>query len=167
MQKEQADPNTTASTTEDRHVPGGYHGNYLSVNLGPNDQTPVRARQVSLDPSVLRSFLGGSGLGTWLLLEHGSATCDPLSPAAAIAFVFSPLVGSPLTTSAKFAVVSKSPLTGRRLPGSPATPRCRGRRPLSADGKRSSDGPPAAIPVARNRRRRGMRGEGRRSGSRR
>jgi aldehyde:ferredoxin oxidoreductase len=30
-----------------------------------------------------------------------------------LAFVFSPLVGSPLTTSAKFAVVSKSPLTGR------------------------------------------------------
>ena len=30
-----------------------------------------------------------------------------------MAFVFSPLVGSPLTTSAKFAVVSKSPLTNR------------------------------------------------------
>ena len=28
-------------------------------------------------------------------------------------FVFSPLVGTPLTTSAKFAVVAKSPLTGR------------------------------------------------------
>ena len=36
-----------------------------------------------------------------------------LSPEAALAFVFSPLVGSPLTTSAKFAVVSKSPLTER------------------------------------------------------
>jgi len=113
MQKEQADPNTTASTSGHRHVPGGYHGNYLSVNLGPDDQTSVTAQRVSIDPSVLRRFLGGSGLGTWLLLEHGSATCDPLSPAAAIAFVFSPLVGSPLTTSAKFAVVSKSPLTDR------------------------------------------------------
>ena len=29
-----------------------------------------------------------------------------------MAFVFSPLVGTPLTTSAKFAVVAKSPLTG-------------------------------------------------------
>ena len=27
--------------------------------------------------------------------------------------MFSPLVGTPLTTSAKFAVVAKSPLTGR------------------------------------------------------
>jgi aldehyde:ferredoxin oxidoreductase len=38
---------------------------------------------------------------------------DPLAPEAPLVFAFSPLVGSPLTTSAKFAVVSKSPLTGR------------------------------------------------------
>jgi aldehyde:ferredoxin oxidoreductase len=37
---------------------------------------------------------------------------DPLGPEAPLAFVFSPLVGTPLTTSAKFAVVAKSPLTG-------------------------------------------------------
>src|ERR1019366_10315516 len=35
------------------------------------------------------------------------------APEAPLVFAFSPLVGSPLTTSAKFAVVSKSPLTGR------------------------------------------------------
>jgi aldehyde:ferredoxin oxidoreductase len=38
---------------------------------------------------------------------------DPLAPDAPLAFVFSPLVGTPLTTSAKFAVVAKSPLTDR------------------------------------------------------
>jgi aldehyde:ferredoxin oxidoreductase len=38
---------------------------------------------------------------------------DPLSPEAALVFALSPLVGSPLTTSAKFAVVAISPLTGR------------------------------------------------------
>jgi len=62
---------------------------------------------------VLRQFLGGVGLGAWLLLEENGATADALGPDAPIAFVFSPLVGSPLTTSAKFAVVSKSPLTDR------------------------------------------------------
>ena len=40
------------------------------------------------------------------------AEVDPLGPDAPLAFVFSPLVGTPLTTSAKFAVVAKSPLTG-------------------------------------------------------
>lgn len=89
------------------NVPG-YHGCYLRVDL-----TSGRGAPVDLDESVLRRFLGGSGLGTWIMLREGAAAADPLSPAAALAFVFSPLVGSPLTTSAKFAVVSKSPLTGR------------------------------------------------------
>jgi aldehyde:ferredoxin oxidoreductase len=45
--------------------------------------------------------------------RHSPARVDPLEPAAPLTFVFSPLVGTPLTTSAKFAVVAKSPLTGR------------------------------------------------------
>lgn len=68
---------------------------------------------MDLSSASLRSSLGGSGLGVEILLREGAATVDPLSPAGMLAFVFSPLVGSPLTTSAKFAVVSKSPLTER------------------------------------------------------
>jgi aldehyde:ferredoxin oxidoreductase len=86
----------------------GYHGRYLRINL--SDET---AEFIPLSEDVLRSCLGGSGLGVHLLTLEGSAAVDPFLPAAAIAFVFSPLVGSPLTTSAKFAVVSKSPLTDR------------------------------------------------------
>ena len=89
-------------------IPGGYHGRYLRV-----DASSGRGNFVPLPPNVLRQFIGGSGLGTWLLLRENAAEQEPLSPQAAITFVFSPLVGSPLTTSAKFAVVSKSPLTGR------------------------------------------------------
>ncbi len=85
-----------------------YHGRFLRI-----DVTNGRAALVPLDDSVLRQFLGGSGLGTWLVLNEGQAACDPLDPSAPIVFAFSPLVGSPLTTSAKFAVVSKSPLTNR------------------------------------------------------
>jgi len=48
-----------------------------------------------------------------LLLDEGGSLADPLSPEAPLVFAFSPLVGSPLTTSAKFAVVSRSPLTER------------------------------------------------------
>ena len=89
------------------HVPG-YHGRYLRIDLTEGTSEPV-----PLEADFLRQYLGGSGLGTALLLREGSATVDPLSPLAVLAFVFSPLVGSPLTTSAKFAVVSKSPLTER------------------------------------------------------
>jgi aldehyde:ferredoxin oxidoreductase len=86
----------------------GYHGRYLHVDLNTGS-----GRWIKLESSVLRQFLGGSGLGTWLLLQHGAAAIDPLEPEAPLAFVFSPLVGSPLTTSAKFAVVARSPLTQR------------------------------------------------------
>jgi aldehyde:ferredoxin oxidoreductase len=89
-------------------VPFGYHGRYLRIDVSSG-----RAEAVPLPIGALRSFLGGSGLGTYLLLREGTATVDPLAAEASLAFVFSPLVGSPLTTSAKFAVVSKSPLTGR------------------------------------------------------
>src|SRR6187402_1773534 len=86
----------------------GNHGNYLRI-----DASTGRAERVPLSDTVLRQYLGGSGLGARLLLDEGGATADPLSPDAPLIFAFSPLVGSPLTTSAKFAVVSKSPLTER------------------------------------------------------
>lgn len=86
----------------------GYHGFCLRVDL-----TQGTAQRLPLETDLLRGYLGGSGLGVALLLREGAATIDPLAPEAVLAFVFSPLVGSPLTTSAKFAVVCKSPLTGR------------------------------------------------------
>jgi aldehyde:ferredoxin oxidoreductase len=89
-------------------MPYGYHGCYLRVDVSTG-----RAERVPLSDAVLREYLGGSGLGARLLLDEGGATADPLAPDAPLIFAFSPLVGSPLTTSAKFAVVSRSPLTGR------------------------------------------------------
>jgi aldehyde:ferredoxin oxidoreductase len=86
----------------------GYHGTCLRI-----DVSHARAERVPIPEATLREFIGGSGLGARLLLDEQSAGLDPLAPEAPIIFAFSPLVGSPLTTSAKFAVVSKSPLTGR------------------------------------------------------
>src|SRR5579871_241769 len=89
-------------------MPYGYHGRYLRIDVsgGSGEYLPI-------GEDVLREYLGGSGLGVHLLLEEGAAQMEPLAPEAPIIFAFSPLVGSPLTTSAKFAVVSKSPLTER------------------------------------------------------
>jgi len=90
-------------------MPHGYHGCYLRIDVSQ----PAASERVQLSDDVLRQYLGGSGLGARLLLDERRATADPLSPEAPLIFAFSPLVGSPLTTSAKFAVVSRSPLTGR------------------------------------------------------
>ena len=66
-----------------------------------------------LGDDVLRGLVGGGGLGTWLLAHESPAGVEPLAPEAALVVALSPLVGTPLTTSAKFAVVAKSPLTNR------------------------------------------------------
>ena len=89
-------------------MPFGYHGAYLRI-----DVSRAHAERVPLTGGVLRQYLGGSGLGGRVLLDEGGAIVDPLAPAAPLVFAFSPLVGSPLTTSAKFAVVCRSPLTER------------------------------------------------------
>ncbi|MCS7167645.1 MAG: aldehyde ferredoxin oxidoreductase C-terminal domain-containing protein [Gemmatales bacterium] len=109
----------------------GYHGRYLRVDL-----TQKATEAIPLPEKVLRHYLGGVGLGTWLLLQHWPDNfpedewhlgnyCPPhstrrwpstqfaLHPRAPFVCAFSPLIGSPLTTSARCALVACSPLTGR------------------------------------------------------
>src|SRR5271166_4146750 len=86
----------------------GYHGRYLRVDLARK-----QADFVPLSAGVLRRFLGGVGLAAWVLHREAAPGLDPFAPEAPLIFCLSPLVGTPLTTSAKFAVVAKSPLTDR------------------------------------------------------
>jgi len=85
----------------------GYNGRALVVDL-----TARRAEWQPLGEDVLRRFIGGTGLGAYLLYEHCPPGVDPMAPENPLLFVTSPLVGSRLTTSSKFAVLAKSPLTG-------------------------------------------------------
>ncbi len=92
----------------DRAETFAYHGRYLRLNVSSGQAEPV-----ALSEGELRRSLGGIGLGVFLALREGGAAADPLAEAAPLVFAFSPLVDSPLTTSARFAVVGKSPLSGR------------------------------------------------------
>jgi aldehyde:ferredoxin oxidoreductase len=85
----------------------GYHGAYLRIHVGSGS-----LQRVHIPHDVLERYVGGVGLGTWILRNEGGAEHDPLAPGAPLVFCLSPLVGTPLTTSAKFAVVARSPLTG-------------------------------------------------------
>jgi aldehyde:ferredoxin oxidoreductase len=87
--------------------PGGYFGQALIVDAGTGS-----SEVLPLPDDLLRAYIGGAGLGAWLLHHLSPTGADPVGAPAPLAFVFSPLVGTPLTTSAKFAVVAKSPLTG-------------------------------------------------------
>lgn len=90
----------------------GSHGRYLKIDL-----TRRTTSVVPIPADWLRKYIGGGGLGTALLLAEmppaANGPYDPLGASAPLLFVFSPLVGSPLTTSAKFSILSKSPLTNR------------------------------------------------------
>jgi aldehyde:ferredoxin oxidoreductase len=85
----------------------GYFGRALVADVSDGS-----ASVLPLPDELLRAYLGGAGLGAWLMHRLAPPGVDPLAPEAPLAFVFSPFVGTPLTTSAKFAVVAKSPLTG-------------------------------------------------------
>ncbi len=86
----------------------GYHNQYLKVDLSTGS-----AHTIPLEEPILRRFLGGVGLGTYILFQERPPKIAPLSAEAPLVFALSPLVGTPLTTSAKFAIVAKSPLTNR------------------------------------------------------
>ena len=67
------------------------HGNFgwiLQVEL---DLDGVVARRVELPQSVYRDYIGGVGLGAYLLWHHAPAGVDPLAPEAPLIYSFSPL----------------------------------------------------------------------------
>src|SRR5688572_25042355 len=85
----------------------GFWGRLLHLDL-----TSGRAVYAPIDESRLRKYLGGVGLGTSLLYEYAPAEVEARPPANPLIFTSAPLAGTRLTTTAKFAVVTKSPLTG-------------------------------------------------------
>lgn len=85
----------------------GFHGCLLHIDL-----TSGKTSRRRIGENRLRAFLGGIGLGTTLLYEFAPTGVDPFSPENPLIFTSAPLVGTGLTTTAKFAVVTKSPLTG-------------------------------------------------------
>ena len=85
----------------------GFHGRLLHIDL-----TSGQSSWRELEQSRLRAFLGGLGLGTSLLYDYAPPGVEPFSPDNPLIFTSAPLVGTGLTTTAKFGVVTKSPLTG-------------------------------------------------------
>ncbi len=69
-----------------------------------------RLEPLSVEEQV--SFIGGAGLGAWLLYRHCPPGIDPLSPEAPLVFARGPFLGAGVPGSAKMAVACKSPLTG-------------------------------------------------------
>ncbi len=84
----------------------GFHGKALFVDL-----TTRSHRVEAIDPQVYRDFLGGYGLGAWLMWKHYPAGTDPLDPASCFAICSGMLTGLHAPFSGRIQIVGKSPLT--------------------------------------------------------
>ena len=62
--------------------------------------------------SILRSYLGGKGLGSYLLLKENSPRVDPFSPENRLIITMGPLADTLFYGSSRYAVFTKSPQTG-------------------------------------------------------
>ncbi|MFI5308312.1 MAG: aldehyde ferredoxin oxidoreductase family protein [Polyangiales bacterium] len=84
----------------------GTHGRVLIADLGARS-----SRVESLDESVYRQFLGGYGLGAYLLWKHFPKGTDALAPEACFAIVSGLLTGARTPFSGRIQIVGKSPVT--------------------------------------------------------
>ena len=79
----------------------------LRVNLSEG-----RAQAEALNMEWARDFLGERGLATKYLMENMDPSADPLGPDNVLIFATGPLSGTMASTSGRYAVVTKGPLTG-------------------------------------------------------
>ena len=85
----------------------GYTGKVLYVNLSTDD-----IKFEDLNTKWTSQFIGGRGLGARYLYKELQPKIDPLAPENILIFMTGPLTGSDAPATAKYVVLSKSPLTG-------------------------------------------------------
>ena len=83
----------------------GYHHRIAAVFLNHS-----AARQVRLDDTLLREYVGGRGVGAALLAEQDRGV-EPLDPDSLFCLLTGPLTGSDFPLSNRLALVFRSPLT--------------------------------------------------------
>ncbi len=85
----------------------GFYGKLLRINL--TDQT---VKEEAIPDDVLKKYLGGKGLGAYLLLQYLPAKIDPLSPENKIIFTTGPATDTSIPAAGRHGVFAKSPQTG-------------------------------------------------------
>ena len=85
----------------------GYMGKLLRINL-----TDQCIAEEALKAEELKQFIGGSGLGAKILFNETDGKTDPLGSENVLIYLTGPFVNTPVPTSGRHSIVSKSPLTG-------------------------------------------------------
>jgi aldehyde:ferredoxin oxidoreductase len=76
------------------------------------DLSTGRISEWSPGEETYRKYLGGYGLGAYILYTRQRAGVAPLGPESLLGFLTGPLTGTPAITGTRFCVVGKSPKTG-------------------------------------------------------
>jgi aldehyde:ferredoxin oxidoreductase len=85
----------------------GFFNRLLRIDLS-RKKTTVEP----IPDETLQVYLGGKGLGSYLLLKENPARVDPLSPQNRMILTAGPLADTPFYGSSRFAIFTKSPQTG-------------------------------------------------------
>ena len=89
---------------------GGYVGKTLRVDLSRK-----KISSEDLNTQWARMFIGGKGLGAKYLFEELKPNTDPLSPENVMIIMTGPLTGTTAPCASRYAMFTKSPLTGAFL----------------------------------------------------
>ena len=76
------------------------------------DLTSGKVRTIDIAASDRKRYIGGKGLALKLLYDHIAPGVDPLSADNILVIMSGPATGTAAPSGGRFAVVSKSPLTG-------------------------------------------------------
>jgi aldehyde:ferredoxin oxidoreductase len=85
----------------------GFFNRFLRIDLS-RQKTTIEP----IPESILRSYLGGKGLGSYLLFKENPPHVNPFSPRNRLIFTLGPLADTPFYGSSRYAVFTKSPQTG-------------------------------------------------------
>lgn len=85
----------------------GFYNKVLHVDLSKKS-----FEEESIGDEVYQEYLGGKGLGTYLLLNNTKARVEPLSEDNALIFAIGPATDRMVWGSSRYGVFTKSPLTG-------------------------------------------------------
>lgn len=85
----------------------GYRGKIALVHLEGG-----KIESFPLQEDWVRKYIGGSGLGTFLLMKYGMRGMEPLGPENPLIFMNGPFQGTGIPTSGRHQILARSPLTG-------------------------------------------------------
>ncbi|MEW6276928.1 MAG: aldehyde ferredoxin oxidoreductase family protein, partial [Bacillota bacterium] len=85
----------------------GFHGKLLRIDL--NSQA---FREEIIPEEILKRYLGGKGLGSYLLFKNVAPGTDPLSQENKLIFAVGPATGTRMPGASRHGIYGKSPLTG-------------------------------------------------------